>query len=143
MQKPLSEQVHTIMRHSLFKEDELIGDGAPAGAVLVDGLVSKYGFHPDRLESHREDVREILKQMPDQFMKNGGGGWSFLNLCNTKDGVQWGEHRDMESLCCLAIGLGMGEWQMKSMAATMPGGMPFISFNTAEEKEHGDLHQPA
>ena len=127
---PLCEQVQTILADSLFTDAELGGaEGPPSDVVLVEGIVRKWGFHPDRLEAHKEEVRNILALFPDEFMQGKGGGWSFLNLCNTKDGVQWGEHPDMEALCCLAIGLGLGKWQMpKEMWSIFPGGMPYVAF---------------
>lgn len=132
----LSERVDVIMRDALFKREEIPDPTTPPeDAVLVEGVVNGFGFHHDRLESHREEVREILTQMPDAFMQEKGGGMSFLALCNTSKGEQWGEHRDMEALCCLAIGLGLGKWLMKDMAEAMPGGMPYISFNLTEESK--------
>jgi len=128
-EQSLAERVEVIMRDSLFTDKETNNaESLPVDAVLVEGIINKYGFHPGRLETHRKEVREILKLLPDTFMKEKGGGWSFLNLCYTKDDVQWGEHKDMEALCCLAIGLDLAHWQMREMTSILPGGMPYVVF---------------
>ncbi len=73
--------------------------------------------------------------MPEEFHENNpSGGWTFLNLCNDKNGNQWGEHRNMEELVCLSIALNMGKYLMpKVLWGSLPGGMPYISFNTEKQ----------
>lgn len=122
-----SQQVNKTFQSCLFKEDELTGRDIPRNAVLVEGIVNKFGFHKERLESTRPLVTEWLKQLPHQFHKNSGGGWSFLNACNLETGEQWtGLHRDMEQLFCLGIGLGLVKCQLsRDIWSALPGGMPY------------------
>lgn len=88
---------------------------------------NEFGFHPGRLESHREQVKAMLAELDDSFQAKGGGGMSFLNACMTKDGEQWGEHRNMEQLFVLGIGLGLAKWLSdRSLWRAMPGGMPYV-----------------
>lgn len=99
----------------------------PTGeTVNVEGLIHKAEFHKERLESTRDTVVGWLALLPDAFCAEKGGGWSFLNACQTKDGVQWGEHRDMERLFMLGIGLGVAKWQLLSMREALAGGMPYV-----------------
>jgi hypothetical protein len=100
MSKLTSHRVHEVVMDCLFKEGE-----PTEPHVRVEGIVQNFGFHPGRLAEHRSEVQEWISQLPKEFLKSGGGGWSFLNLCNTADGEQWGEHPDMQALCVLAIGL--------------------------------------
>lgn len=120
------ENVDKVMLDCLFKEGE-----DTASAVLVEGVVNKYGFHPVRLDSHREDVASMLSQLPRQFRKGGGGGWTFLNACETETGEQWADgHLHMESLFCLGIALGMAKWVFpKALWTALPGGMPYVVVN--------------
>lgn len=129
---PNSERISDIMKDVLFKTEELPEDGAaPENAVIVEGLTNKFGFHPDRLESHREEIEGMLKELPDSFLESKGGGMSFLNMCNDSKGEQWTSfHRTMEELLVLALGLGVGSYcAPRGLWGAFPGGMPYVSFN--------------
>lgn len=133
MKKLTAEGVEKILRDCLFRKEEIIGGKPPVDAVIVDGIFRKFGLHKQRLESHRSEVSEMLTDLPDQFMQGKGGGWSFLNMCMTKDGNQWGEHRNMEELMVLGCGLGLVELQLpREMWAALPGGVPYLSVNISE-----------
>lgn len=123
----IAEKVMAILMDCLFERTE----PADSDVLVVDGIVRKFGLHPERLESHRQEVKDILREMPRQFFKvNGGGGWSFLNLCNDKNGNQWGEHLHMEALVVLAIGLKLGRYCLpRNMWNVFPGGMPYVEFD--------------
>jgi len=116
-----AKKVYEIMERLLYDEGEPAED-----AIYVQGILHRYGFHPGRLAEAIPEIELLLQGLPKEFYEKGGGGWSFLNLCNDADGNQWGEHPDMEALCCLAIGAGLGKWVMKEMAEVLPGGMPFF-----------------
>jgi hypothetical protein len=122
-------KVDTAFRASLYREPELrdLPEGRPPeDAILVEGITGRYGFHPARLEGQRASVTAWLKALPHTFRKNEGGGWSFLQACYQQDGVQWGEHRNMEQLFCLGIGLGLAECQVpRELWSALPGGMPY------------------
>lgn len=133
--KLTAPKVMAILVDCLFNENENDKDKPPENAVIVKGLVRSFGFHPGRLESHRDEVKELLAELPDNFQEDKGGGWSFLNACMTKDGEQWGEHIDMEALFCLGIGLGLAKWQMLAMKEVMPGGMPYVVVLNDQPKE--------
>lgn len=131
-----TEKIDAAMRDSLFRNEEVPDGKPPADAVIVDGVRSKFGFHKARLESHREEVREALAQLSDQFHRGRGDGWSFLNACMDKDGNQWGEHRNVEQLVCLGIALGLVEYCLpKEMWSVLPGGMPYFAVNLNGEKK--------
>jgi hypothetical protein len=115
--------VSRVVSLSLFDE------GADhSNAVLVDGIVTQFGFDPVKLESHRADVASMLWQLPVEFRKTEGGGWSFLNAPMDINGNQWGEQRDAEALMCLGIGLGLAETLMpRDMWSLFPGGVPYFA----------------
>ena len=124
-------EVGIAFRNCLYTELELrdLPEGQPPhDAVLVEGIRGKYGFHPIRLEQQRIQVVTWLEDLPHTFRKNEGGGWSFLNACYQEDGVQWGEHRNMEQLFCLGIGLRLVECQLpREVWSSLPGGMPYYA----------------
>lgn len=120
--------VRAIFSDCLFKEGEDTSNHIPA-----EGVVRSVSFHPQRLESHREEVRELIKQLPIEFMPEhmgGGDGYTFLNLPFDKDGNQWGEQINAEQLFQLANGLNMASFLMpRQFWPMMPGGVPYISFD--------------
>lgn len=136
------DHIHDIMLDVLYKDDEIPADlppdTAPEGAVVVEGIINTYAFHPQRLESHRDAVVAMLEELPEQFHAhsdkhpNGGGGWSFLNACNDRNDVQWTSfHRTMEELFCLGIGLGLAEWVLpRDLWPALPGRMPYVVLRT-------------
>jgi len=124
-----AKKVETIVIDCLFKPEEIADGKVKDQEMLVvgEGIVRNFGFHKTRLESHREEIIAMLKELPDQFHKTKGGGWSFLNACNDKHDRQWtGMQSAMEELFALGTAIGKVHWQMKSMASMMPGGMPFV-----------------
>jgi len=125
--KLTAENVHAAFLRVMFNEDEIV-DGKPISfPVLVEGVIGKFGFHEARLEAERENVRAMLSELPDEFKADKGGGMSFLNACMTKGGAQWGEHRNMNELVCLGLGLKLVEFNLpKEMWSMLPGGMPYF-----------------
>lgn len=115
----MSELTQNAFMDCLFKEGE-----DTTNHVKVEGITSMFGLHPQRLEEKRELVTAILAKLPEEFKE----GWSFLNLCITKDGEQWtGMHRVCEQLVVMAIGLGLMEYCMpREMWMILPGGVPYL-----------------
>lgn len=116
-------------------EDSLFNDGEPTdNAIIVSGIVTNVGFHSDRLTGHRSDVLDMVKELDSTFHLSVGGGWSFMNLCNDAQGNRWtGEHRVMEQLCLLALGLNIASFLLpREMWSVLPGGMPYIGFSVLD-----------
>jgi hypothetical protein len=128
----IAKEVDSIMRFCLFKEEEIIDGKAPADAVFVDGISAKLGFHPGRLAEKREEIRGLLNEMSPDFHVKGGGGMTFLNLCNDKNGDQWTDfHKSMESLIVLGMAVGMARYCLpREMWVALPGSMPYVMFDT-------------
>jgi hypothetical protein len=99
--------------------------------VAIKGIVNTICFDPQRLEARRDDVLDLIRQLPTPFDVKQGGGWSFLNLCQREDGQQWTDlHQTQEVLCLLAVGLKLAKWVMpRDMWDIFPGGMPYIMFS--------------
>lgn len=126
--------VETIFMDCLYRDGEIIGEAVPIDRVRVQGVISDFGFHPERLESHREEVHAILELLPIEFQSRktgGGGGWSFLQGCVDKNGTLWtGLQRRVEQLLVLGVGLGYVTWQFpRDMWSILPGGMPYLEIN--------------
>jgi hypothetical protein len=111
-------------------------DSEPGSRIVVEGIVRNFDFSAERIAEHRSEIKALIRELPSEFMSDGGGGWSFLNLCNDRHGHLWtGLHAVMEALCCLAIGAGIGKWQLpREMWDVLPGGMPYVVFTPAESR---------
>jgi hypothetical protein len=131
MSKLNSKRVDQILTECLFREGE-----DTSNALVGKGVITDFGFHPERIEQHRSEVAEMLAELPDQFHEDKGGGWSFLNACMDREGNQWGEHISIEGLLALGSALGMAKTLMpKEMWGIFPGGMPYFSVNPPVKHE--------
>ena len=127
------ENVDRIFSDCMFRSHEEYGECKKEGLhVFVHSIQNptvKVGFHPERIEVHRHEIREMLSQLPDGFFPGTGDGASFLQACSTKDGQLWtGFHTETEKLCLL----GIASRQMKMCVEDpqvwyiLPGGMPYL-----------------
>jgi hypothetical protein len=80
---------------------------------------------------HEAEIADLLSQLPTEFQRSGGGGWSFLNACMDKGGGQWtGMQPTMDKLFMLGIAAGKAKWLMpREMWDILPGGMPYVIVN--------------
>jgi hypothetical protein len=112
--------------------DSLYGDSntTPLDPIKVEGIVHTIVFNKTQLENHRDEVISWIDQLPPNFLKEGGGGWTFLNLCMRKDGVQWtGFHLIQEHLLTMAIALDLAQIQLpREMWSVLPGSVPYVVF---------------
>lgn len=126
--KLTADNVRDAVSRCLYTDEELPADGSvPDGAIMTKAVMSAFGFHPERLERERENVAAMLRELPPQFMKDSGGGWSFLNACVDRNGRQWAEHPTIDALLAIGVGLGMVEFCLpREVWGALPGGMPYF-----------------
>lgn len=125
MKELTSANVEAIIKDCLFQGD-IPQEELLKKAVVVQGIVCKWGFVPEKLEEHKTEIVEMLGQLPDEFMAKKGGGWSFLNGCMRKDGEQWGEQRSVDELFSLGQAVGVVKCQVpRELWDMFPGGVPY------------------
>lgn len=124
--KLTARRVEAVFKDCLFRDGE-----DTSVAVMAEGVTTTAGFHPERLNAHRGEIEELLGELPDNFKKDTGGGWSFLKACVDKNGNQWtGFHSIMEHLFQLGIATGKVECQIpREYWEILPGGMPYYTIN--------------
>lgn len=114
------------------EEEPKVSIAEGGDAVLVEGVQLVAGLSFERCWGNRQEVWSMLGQLPRQFMLGIGGGWSFLNACETAQGDQWGEHADVDRLICLGLALGAVEFALPREAwPVLPGGMPYFAVKAA------------
>jgi hypothetical protein len=119
--------VTEIFLQCLYLPEEIVDDTPPADAVVVEGLVQRFGFHPGRLAAKRDELIVLLRELDDLFHLSQGGGASFLGLCFDRYGRQWGEHAHAEQLVVLAIATKLGDYCLPREAwPSLPGGAPLL-----------------
>jgi len=121
--KLTAENVNRIFLECMFEQGE-----STENYILGQGVITNVGFHPERLKQNEQNVSEMLNQLPEEFKKELGGGMSFLNMCNDKDGNQWSDlYATMDQLITLGISLNKVKFLMpREMWSVLPGGMPYI-----------------
>ena len=123
--------VQKVFLDCLFKDEEIGEDGKPTiPYVEVQNLTKIIGFHPDRLEKHRQDIIDFCQQLPEEFRMDVGGGWSFLKMVGTKDEYLWGGQENANQL--LALGLGIKIMKIllpRELWIALPGGVPYIGID--------------
>lgn len=99
--------------------------------IIVEGIKNKIGFHAGRVELNKDKISEMLHQLHPNFMRSGGGGYTFLNMCEDANGNQWCDmHQTMEQLMTLGMAIGECSYLMpREMWGMFPGGMPYIVIN--------------
>ncbi len=121
-----AEKVHETFMNCLFNDGE-----STENHKIGEGVMMKVGFHPGRLKEAEPIIAGLLEELPSEFKKSGGGGWSFLNMCNDKNGKQWADlHKTIDELVALGNATGKLEFQMpREMWTMFPGGMPYLVIN--------------
>lgn len=130
-----SQRVTEIFNDCLFRDGEDTSEHVP-----VKGIMNHIGFHPERLESHREEIIAMLAELPEEFQQSAGGGYTFLNVCEDRHGNQWtGFQLIMEQLVLLGIGLDLVEFTTpRDQWKAFPGGMPYLVVKDGKPAEEDD-----
>ena len=77
-----SENVEGVLSDCLYTDAELKESGGetPEGTIIVEGIHRSFGLHPGRVQTHEDEIAQMLDELPDTFKESGGGGWSFLMI---------------------------------------------------------------
>jgi hypothetical protein len=123
------DNVHRVFTDCLY--DSNVQEKEKANAVFSSAVLVVAEFRPDRLEAHKDDIKQMLNELPDDFKKSKGGGMSFLRMCEDKNGELW---TDLHMTCDLLLCLGLATKEMsllheRDIWAAFPGGVPFVVVN--------------
>lgn len=120
-----SDNVMKTLAEVLYRQEEVTGSNTPDDAIIVSGIVQRFGFHPARLKEKRDDICSMLRELPTAFHKGTGDGYSFLGAA---------EDRVMEALFCMGIGVGVvTELLPRSFWSVLPGGVPYYGIDVSGE----------
>jgi hypothetical protein len=122
-----ASNVTSVFFDCFFTDDEITeaNGECPKGAVVVEGIMSKFAFHPGRLEKNSGRIKSMVACLPSEFQK----GWTFLNMCMDKNDRQWTDtHQQQEQLLVLGIATGCMSVCLsdRELWSAFPGGMPYV-----------------
>lgn len=124
--KLTTNNVEALFTKCLFEKGE-----TPEPHVVGEGVLTLAHFHPGRLKESEADIASMCDELHPNFHKDSGGGFSFLNLCEDKNGRQWADlHITMDKLVALGMATGkLSYFLPRPMWSSLPGGMPYIIVN--------------
>jgi hypothetical protein len=120
------DRVSTVFKKCLFHEGEVASD-----AFMVEGITQDVVFHRGRVEAYQQEIHDMLAELPDQFKRSGGGGYSFLEAGVDRHGNLWtGVHWVQEQLVLLGIAAAEVKYSWPREAwGNLPCGMPYFTIN--------------
>ena len=125
---PNAGRIVEILNDCFFRRSELDASGVPVGpCVIAEAVATTFGFHRERLESYREEIRSQLLTLPEGYFSRTGGGMSFLEANIDRSDRKWGEIENVESLLALAIALGDASFCAgREVWPLLPNGFPYF-----------------
>ncbi len=123
------ERVNEIFEKLLFKDDELRGGKPIVEPIWGMGRQNEFGFFPERLNARKEEIMNMLLELPDQFKESEGGGYPFISAQYRKDMTFWTTNlQHVEQLMAMGHALGFIVFRTKKeLWKDLPGGGPIFA----------------
>lgn len=122
--------IYTLHSYCLFDDSELITPSAgleeilnavmdsktiakqpPPNAIQAETMLFTWFFHPERLEEKRQEVMEMLSELPlNMALGSNPDGIPCSMLNRDSEGNEWGDTQAAERLLSLAAGLKLVEY---------------------------------
>lgn len=129
----LKEHVTIDMSNPEASPDPVFDDVAKAEGVIVKSVVSTFFFNKAKVAEHKEEIAELLAQLPDSFREDIGGGMSLLAAVENKNGNQWGSQMDAADLFAVAEAAELAEPVLpREFWSHLPGGLPYFVILASE-----------
>lgn len=117
-----SETVNNIFHDCLFRDEEPHDE-----YIVAEGITLSVGFHPKRIESHADEIHDILMNLPTEFHENSGGGYSFIYMVMDRGHEHWCGQKTAQELMLLGIASGwLSVLVPKDLWEAFPGGVPYV-----------------
>ncbi len=132
-----AKNVHDLFWSCMWNKEELdtlSKEELMERSKVVQGVAKTFGFNPYRLQSHRDEVKDLLSQVNPGFWDNSPEkGMLFIELGVVFSTKQlWGEHPTMEMLMGMAIGLGLMKYLMPRTMWALTMGVPMLAIVSEE-----------
>ena len=134
--KLTAENVSKLYIKCMYKEEIKSEQDIPHGSIIVEGIKNTGVFDPKNVEANKEDIKDLLTQIHEDFASKESGGTSFLNLPVSENGGTWGEHMNAEQLMLIGIASGYMRYLVPPDGwAILPGGMPYLVVSFEDKVE--------
>ena len=121
-----AENVEKVFKDCLLPDDYK----NDTKVIPVRAVTGIFGFNPEKLDKHSNDIKEMLGQLSSAFDEHNQG-YTFMDLPFKGDGdckQQWGEQRSGDLL--MALGLASGWMKMTfedpKIWGLLPGSVPYV-----------------
>ena len=128
MEKLNARKIRELTESCFFDEADIPPGGQPSKEywAMGEGVVKNFVFDKRKIEEHREEIKEYLSQLPDEFFEETGS--CFIQMPFDKGGNQWGEQIHAEML--MALGRAAGYiWYTPRMMWPFSFGVPMVIIN--------------
>lgn len=126
----------------IFKDCLLSNDYKNDTKVIpVRTVTGTYGFDPEKLDEHSNDIKEMISQLSSKFDESNQG-YTFMALPFKGDvdsEQQWGEQRHGDLLMALGIGSGWMKLTLEDpkLWKILPGSVPYV-YRTEKRQDMTD-----
>lgn len=121
--KLTAEKVREIFTDCLYTEAELNGNNKPNYSIYAEGII----FNPQKIKKYKKTISLFLDELPKEFKKTEGGGWSLVKMPFDKNEHQWGEQSDAQQLLLLGLATGKAKYLFpRELCIILPGSVPYI-----------------
>lgn len=120
----LAENVESVFKDCLLDE----GYTLDTKVIPVLTVVGKFGFNPDKIDKHSEDICSMISELNSNFDESNQG-CTFMQLpFKGQDNQQWAEQRTAGLLLALGIASGWMAYTIEDpyMWQALPGGVPYV-----------------
>lgn len=135
-----ANRVQEILFDCFLNKNEIKNDKPAIPFIKVMGIVRNFGFNPDRIAKHKQEIKEMLDQI-----ENLPEGISFLafGVCKDSGSNLWGGHVNFEQLIVLGIAAGYLYYPLPRTAwSALPGGVPYVCYDQTGDHPV-DIENPA
>lgn len=101
--------------------------------VFVEAVLRGAAFDLARLDAYRQEIIELLMELPDEFMEDRGDGALITHAALDRHGHWWAPHiHDAEHLFLLSIAIGCARFTvLPELWYTNPSLQPYIVVNVS------------
>jgi len=128
--KLTTENVTEVFKKCLWIDEEIkefSRDELWKRSTVIEGIVKTAGFSPEKVDEQRENIIDLLNQLPIEFHKESGGGYTFLNAPFDKEGKLWGQQTNAEDLMMLGMAIDKVSYCLpRSTWSVFPGSVPYF-----------------
>ena len=129
-----AKNVKKVFLGCMYKRGISDTEDIPNGSIVVEGINSNVVFDPEMVNANKEDIRDFISQIMDDFSSVKDKGSSFINLPFNKDKKRWGDDVDAEQLMILCIAAGYMKYLTPSSEwINHPGGKPVLFVSIDED----------